>query len=209
MYAISAKTPHGIGYIITILISQFLFKYRLNIMYPCFLIGVLMNKKSIIVNKNCWIIFILSITTYLVCFYFNDFTTASHPLLRLHRFIFSSPIIIISELGLHLYKLVMGIAGAVATISLFIGLGKMLPRTRIGDMLCGWGAFTLGIYLLQAILLEHVLMKTIDLRTMEWTTFNLIVAPGIAFVLLVGCVMIIKVLRKSKYIRIYMLGEKK
>ena len=210
MYFIATRLSHvKTAIAVTLVISQFLFIYRVNVMYPCFLTGVIMARHKDILDRYCWRIFLISLIAYLGCLSFYDYDMASYPLLRLHRYIHVPVLTLLTDMGIHLYKVVMGIAGTISVLALFIGLGKIIPHSRIGDMLCGWGAYTLGVYLLQAIILEHIMMKTMDFSTMGWYTYNLLLTPFLSVIVLIGCLGIVKLIRLSSFGRIYLLGERK
>lgn len=144
---------------------------------------------------------------YSVLFSFDDYEMFSYPVLRLHKYL-TSP-----EIGFYLsiqaYVVAMGIFGTLSVISLFIGIGRILPHTKKGEWLSRWGSETLGIYLVQAILLEHFLMKTLDFSNVSWGLFNLVIAPIIATSVIIICLAIIYWMKKSRFLRIYFLGENK
>lgn len=113
-------------------------------MYPAFLVGAYLYTNKVIETK-CWSIFLVSLPIYLIFFSFNDYEMFSYPVLRLHRLL-SSP-----DLGTYLsvqaYIIGMGIFGSLSVISLFIGLGQLLPNSKVGEFMSSCGSKTLGIYL--------------------------------------------------------------
>lgn len=102
----------------------------------------------------------------------------------------------------------MGSAGSIFIISLFIKLSKILPETKIGNILASWGTLTLGIYLWQAVLLEHIMMKTINLADVNHVLFNYFISPIISIAVLVVCVMLTKALKANKWTALLFLGDK-
>lgn len=198
------------GIIVSLIISQFIPYYQVSLMYPAFLSGVLLYRNSDILNRRSWMIFVYSAVIYGICFSLDNAKFTGTPPFGWHKLILDSHAVSTwQHLGIQIYKIIMGISGAIATISLFISLGRIFPHSKFGDMIAGWGALTLGIYLIQAILLEHFMMKYIDFSEMNFYTFNFIICPILSIIVLVICVGIIKLMRKSRYLRLYLLGEKK
>lgn len=195
------------GLILTIVISQFIFAYRVNEMYPAFLVGAFLYNHKIFLEKNWLSIFFACLIIYLILFSYDDYEMFSNPVLYLHRYLLSPELI--HYLSIHSFFIVMGIFGTLATVSLFIGLGRILPHMKIGDNISRWGSETLGIYLIQAIILEHFLMRTIDFSNVSWWLFNLVVAPIMAIIVIILCLTIISGMRRIRFLRIYFLGETK
>ena len=132
---------------------------------------------------------------------------AHMPLMRIHRFIHMAPDAAIAIAGTHLYKLVMGMAGSIMILSLFIIGHKMCPPNRITNTLCKWGQYTLGIYLLQAIIVEHIMMRTLDFSNLSYPMFNFVVAPIISVLVLILCTGIINLIHRSRLTSLLILGE--
>lgn len=196
-----------IGIILTLAISQFVFVYKVNEMYPSFLVGAYLYSHRAYLEKYWLRIFLVCIISYVILFSFDDYEMFSYPVLRLHKYI-RSP-----EIGFYLsiqaYIIAMGIFGALSVISLFVGVGQRYSNTKYGEYISRWGSETLGIYLIQAILLEHFMMKTLNFSNVSWGLFNLVTAPIIAIIVIISCITIISVMRKSRLCRIYFLGENK
>lgn len=196
-----------IGLILTLAISQFVFMYKVNEMYPAFLVGAFLYNHKIFLEKNWLSIFLPCLIIYLILFSFDDYEMFSYPVLRLHKYLKSPEISF--YLSIHAYVIAMGIFGALSVVSLFIGIGRILPHMKTGEYISRWGSETLGIYLIQAILLEHFLMRTLDFSDISWSLFNLVIAPIIAIIVIILCLIIIYGMKRSRFLRIYFLGENK
>lgn len=196
-----------IGLIFTLAISQFVFVYKVNEMYPAFLVGACLYSYRRYLEKYWLSFFLVCLVIYLILFSFDDYEMFSYPVLRLHKYLRDPEIGF--YLSIHKYVIAMGIFGSLSVISLFVGLGRILPNTKIGDYIAGWGSETLSIYLIQAILLEHFLMKTLNFSNISWGLFNFVIAPIIATLVIILCLTIIYEMRKNNFIRIYFLGENK
>lgn len=208
LYWLCRRFPNlTVGIILTIVISQFMFVYKVNEMYPAFLIGAFLHSHKTFLEKYCWVIFFISTIIFLTLFSFDDYEMFSYPVLRLHRYL-NSP-----EIGFYLsiqaYVVALGVCGSLSVISLFLGMDRILPHTKFSELVAGWGKETLGIYLIQAILLEHFLMKTVDFSNYSWGLFNLVIAPTMAILVVLLCIIIIHGMRKFRFLRIYFLGESK
>lgn len=176
-------------------------------MYPAFLVGAYLYSHRAYLEKYWFSLFLICLIIYLILFSFDDYEMFSYPVLRLHKYLRSPEISF--YLSIQAYVIAMGIFGTLSVISLFIGIGRILPSTKIGEDMSRWGSQTLGIYLIQAILLEHFLMKTLNFSDVSWGLFNLVIAPTIAILVIILCLAIIYVMRKSSFFRIYFLGENK
>ena len=208
LYWVCRKTPNIIvGIVLTLAISQFVYVYKVNEMYPAFLVGAYLYRYRTYLEKNWLRIFIICLIIYLILFSFDDYEMFSYPVLRLHRSLMSPGIML--YLSIHAYVIAMGIFGTLSVISLFIGMGRILPHSKIGEYVSYCGAETLGIYLIQAILLEHFLMKTLDFSNVSWGLFNLVIAPMIAILVIILCLTIVYWMRKSRFVRVFFLGENK
>ena len=195
-----------VGIIITLLLSQAI-TFKVSYLYPTFLIGVWLYEKRTILAKNCWKIFCSSLIVFLFLFSFDTYEMAAHKIsfefLNSH-IVYSG---LIAKLLIHLFEVLIGSVGSLTVISLFIGLGKIIPSTKSGTIIVGWGSLTLGIYLLQAIILEHWMMVAFDFSKMDWFVFNFILTPLLSVLVLIVCVMIVKLLRRRAFPRKYLLGE--
>ena len=196
-----------VGLILTLAISQFIFVYKVNAMYPAFLLGAFLTNYRENLEKYWVGIFLICLTIYLILFSFDDYDMFSYPLLRLHRFIMSP------DLGFYLaiqtFFVALGIFGSLSVITLFIGIGRILPVMKSSVNISNWGSETLGIYLIQAIILEHFMMKSLDFSNFSWGMFNLVIAPIIAILVIIISLIIIHGMKKSRFLRIYFLGENK
>lgn len=197
-----------LGLLFTLLFSQLIYVYKVHTMYPCFLAGVLMKRYTDIINQKWFGISMISLFVFLICFTFDDSIMSGWPVLRLHWFFHASILETMKAYGIHLYKVIMGIAGSVAVTTLFIGLGRIIPRSRLGNILLSWGGLTLGIYLIQAIVLEHFMMLSLNFAGMNWYLFNFVATPLLSALVLIICVLLIRLIQQSRILRFLLLGEK-
>lgn len=214
LYWVCRKIPNlTLGLIFTLVISQFVFAYKVNEMYPAFLVGAFLYTHKNYLEKYSLSIFFTCLISYLILFSFDDYEMFSYPVLRLHQYLFSTGIGL--YLSVQVYFIALGITGTLTVISLFIGAERIFNnkksshKAKIAEYMSRWGSETLGIYLIQAILLEHCLMRTLNFANISWELFNLIIAPIVAIIVIIMCLVIINWMKKVKFLRLYFLGENK
>lgn len=208
LYYIAIHSPNpSVALIVTLILSQFCFAYQVNNMYPCFLLGAFINRHYDWIKAKAVHVLIISAAVYIVLL--TQWTTemAQTPLMRIHRFIHMAPDAAITIAGTHMYKLVMGMAGSIMFLSIFIIGQKLFSPNRTTNTICKWGQYTLGIYLLQAIIVEHIMMRTLDFSNLSYPIFNFAVAPIISVIVLILCVGIINLIHRSRLTSLLILGE--
>lgn len=198
-----------VGFLITIIVSQFIYLYQINWMYIPFIIGgyLFHHKESLI--KRGWITTLISGIIYWLMFFSWNVEMASMGWFKLYKYLFYPNIHNLPfPLFCFVYKMIMGVCGSLFFISLFIECAKYFKENRFGNILASWGTLTLGIYLWQAILLEHIMMKTINLANIEWVLFNFVVSPLISVGVLILCGWLTKWMRGNQWLSYIFLGSK-
>lgn len=198
-----------VGFLITIIVSQFIYFYQINWMYIPFIIGAYLfhHKESLI--KRGWITTLISGIIYWLMFFSWNVEMASMGWFKLYKYLFYPNIHNLPfPLFCFVYKMIMGVCGSLFFISLFIDCAKYFKENRFGNILASWGTLTLGIYLWQAILLEHMMMKTINLANIEWVLFNFVVSPLISVGVLILCGWLTKWMKGNQWLSYIFLGSK-
>lgn len=209
LYYFSANSKYrNLLFFTTLIISQFCFPYQVNRMYPAFLIGVYIRQHYDWFKFHLKTIFIISSLIFVPMALTWDADLIKTPIMRPHIFLHMDTEKIITITYAHYYRIVMGIAGSIMFISLFLTGAKFFPNSKIGDTLCEWGQYTLGIYLLQAVIIEHWMMRYIDLSAMDFAKFNYIISPLISIATLLLCIGIIHLIHKSNILSFLILGKK-
>lgn len=115
------------------------------------------------------------------------------------------------EIGRYLYvryyRILMGFAGSTTFIALFYSLSRWIPNSKLGDTLCKYGKYTLGIYILQTFFLEMILRDNLSCDGLSFCIFNFIVAPLISSCVLIICLVCIKIIHCSPIASWLLLGE--
>ena len=107
----------------------------------------------------------------------------------------------------YLFKLALGLSGALACFVLFQStIGKIQP-SPIFEWLARLGGATLGVYVLQAILLEYILPHYVSLEAFPIMGIVFLM-PLLSFVALFVCFGLVQTIRKSRLLGFIMLGEK-
>lgn len=189
---------------ITFFISQVIFVFQINLMYPCFVFGVIIHKYIKLIRQNALLISLTSGIIFLTMLLFWDASFWLYP----HKQI---------RIGLHdniecYYfigcRMVIGLFGTLLFISLFLYLSSIFRLPKFVKSLISLGQDTLGIYLLQTFLLEMLLPKILNLDNMDFIWFNFIVTPIISLFIMVLCITILHFIKKSNLLSLILLGKK-
>jgi uncharacterized membrane protein YeiB len=183
-------------------------RLRLDVMFPSFVFGMLLNRCLPILKVRAKTVFVVSLCAFLAMLYFwnSDFFRLP-PEIRL-MFESGDYTELMWFIGRKLYSIVIGIFGSMT----FITLACMaFARPRSGKavaVMCDWGKYTLAIYILQSIILEHYMEMYIKFDGIQFALFNFVVAPAISFAVLVVCVYIAKLLMKNRVAAFMLFGRR-
>lgn len=190
--------------IATIAISQIIAVNFVSFMFPCFLIGwELRQNKSfskLIISNHVFLCLLFGIA---LVFWDSDMWQNSHgiPANIFDKNLSTWIIIILSRL----YRLLIGILGSLAAISLFHNF-KYNTNSSITISAITSGRYTLEIYIIQSILIEKILCNYIKLQMSQFY-YNLIVTPIIAITILALCIFIAQGTHKNKYVALFLWGR--
>ena len=194
------------GYLFAILISQFLPIYRFEIMFPCFIAGMLYRRFERIVLQSSFTIVIIMFLVYLLGYLYlwKPCMQESYNLLDyLTSF---------SAIGLILYRRLLGIViGVSASIMLILCFNKMneiLNNKNIWRDLSAIGKYTLGIYIIQDIILIGILSKIIDLENLNIYLFSAFITPFVSILVLVFSYKATVLFKQNNHTALFLLGEK-
>lgn len=190
--------------IVSLALSQCIFVYRVNLMYPCFLFGVFLNANIALLRRYALAISTVSGLCYagLLCFWgahvwHSPYVSMSFGIQPLPEFwLYTS------------YRIVTGLAGSLFFISLFL---YVFSRINLSDRLlkvCTCGQETLGIYIMQTFLLETLMPRLLNLDGAEFFMFNFILTPLISLFVLVACIVMFRLIRKSSVLSLLLLYKK-
>ena len=196
--------------LLTIIFTQFIEIYKISLMYPCFFIGYVLrfkdlsgfiSKRNVIAILAC--VFIISLFFWDQSFW-DNIASFKRAVLLLG----------LGELDwswfyYRYFPYFIGIIGSLFFIGLFLKLQFFYDgKGRFCRMCADWGSKTMGIYLIQLVLLETVLPHYVTFDSINLLfPYNFIITPMIASVILFLCVVIIKILEKSKPAQAILLGK--
>lgn len=192
--------------IIGLLISLMLGRFNFMWMYPCFIFGVILRRNFSWIKSNAGILALFSgiIFVTMLSFWGADFWIK-----RDKGAILSS----LPDMTLfydwfyhYTFKNVIGLAGTLFFITLFEYLSDKIKITNIGRTICGWGSQTLGIYLYQTVIIEILMARWIKFDSISPLIFDFIVTPLISIAVLLLCLWLISLTKKSRWLSLFLLG---
>lgn len=193
-------------YIISIILSQTVFVYQFNLMFPCFMFGVLLkNNWNFVIAKSKYQIIITG-TLFLVLLIPWDESFwiipsgGTYPLHSLESLsIFY---------GQFYYRMLIGIAGSMFFILVADLLCKIYRDNKWISHFSAIGTETLAIYLFQYIIIETLLWRWLKSDNYNVVFFSMILAPMLSMAILYFCIFTVKMVRKSKVSAFLFLGER-
>ncbi|MBQ9362595.1 MAG: acyltransferase [Bacteroidaceae bacterium] len=181
----------AIAVIATVALTFVTNRFRLQELYPCFLIGLYIRYNPDFLKKLARR-FYLPLIVFLVMLLFYDHVTYLNDFSK----------------GIKLpFKIIIGIAGALTFIGLINLLLEKPSNSPVIKTLCDFGKYTLGIYILQSIILEKILGNLINFDGMNIYVFNYIVTPVISGILLFVCKWITILIKKNHIVEFILLGK--
>ena len=174
--------------IASVVLSQFVDSYRISFMYPCFLLGCALNyypKFKNVVTK-----YYIVIGVFFVSILFVNYEKGC------------------SLLSKSFISYLTGFLGSLFFIGLFIKrFSRFNEAGIINKLISVCGKDTLGIYLVQLILLETLIPYYLQLDTLTFFSFNFVLTPITALIVLATSMCMITVIKRNKYLRLILLGS--
>ena len=179
-----------------------------NFMLPMFCLGMLVGRRREGMERHRIIWMVLSAVVFgvLLCFWSGHLTVYEHPT----RFWSagtdgSACTPDWANLGLTIYRLALGMAGSMTFFLLSKPVYEAIRGWRWTGTLCRIGGATLGIYFLQTFLLEILVNR---LQVYVPIPHSYWVAPLLAIAELAICYNLVLLIRKTRLLRLLILGEK-
>lgn len=180
--------------------------YYSNVFFllPYFWMGYFI-KDFLLKNRHRLMIAMVSLAVFVVLFHFwkGLYTVYAMPSLifDVRNFSFS-----LNNLFLSLYRFAIGAFGSLTILFLMKEIVK--KKAKIGE-LANWGRHTMGVYLVQSFVIYFIFHFYKFPRTISIYCFNLIYSPIISLVVLLVCLLILFVIRKFDFLKLFFLGEVK
>lgn len=141
--------------LLSLVVSQVIFFYKIPTLYPCFLFGLMLGMKSYFDNKvgKATIISIFCIWFLCIVFWSSDFLALPIPHYQMDG-------VFVKNEAINVYKIIVGITGTlicVWTVQYFFMVIDNRALSYVKDKVAQIGKFTLDIYILQFFFLETIL----------------------------------------------------
>lgn len=187
------------------IICLFINRFNIYLMFPSFIVGLLLKERNDILQ------FVYQYQLFFWIFFLGLFI--AKPYINFHSVRNISEVIhsgfsstIIPFIFSRLYKIIEGIIGALSFISLFHLLFHNKDNYYI-NRCSDWGKYTLGIYILQAIIIETILTNYIELSHFDISIVNFILTPLISAGVFFICIFIIKTINHSRLLGLLFFGK--
>ena len=197
---LSEKTPNKhVGLIMTLVLSQFLPWYNVWLMYPCFVIGMVMRTNGTLfthIKKYNY----LYLFVFLILLFFWNEAPLRHSKgvgIALLNITNSYTETYNATLFYSGYRFLIGIIGSCGIIGTFLKIIPQDCKNGFVNVCSDWGHYTLGVYLMDSVFTGGILPRIGNMDDMNFLLFNFIVTPAITCLFIAFCVYFIK--RTSKY----------
>jgi len=189
----------------TLLFSQAIFYSQFNLMYPCFLFGIILKQNWECVVKNRFLITGVSGILFLVLLkgwnesFWMIPTGGIYPLHSIRQFC--------AFLPQFYYRMIIGLVGSVFAITTCECVCRRFSKNEIIVALSKIGQNTLGIYLIQTLIIELLLWRWFRFDNLDLKLFQFMIAPIFSAIVMLLCLASMTVIRRFKYASLFMLGE--
>lgn len=188
-----------IGVILVLILSQFIYWFKINDMFPCFLAGCVLRHKINFVENHRFYIFGFSflIFSLLIVWWNREFLERNFN--NIGPFIILNSENISNYILTQCYVLLVGLSASIALFCGFMSLAKKIKNNSIGSYLGMMGSSTLGIYVLQYILLETIFKDSFTLERYNYVLADYFIAPVCAIILAILFGETYQLFRRAKF----------
>ena len=163
----------------------------LTFMYPCFLVGIVIKQNPDILYKLKRHYYLIAVLFLLMLALLDKDTCAKSQ--GIPSGILSADLQVwLTILYARLLRLLLGIIGSLATIAMTLRFKIGEQTSRITDICCEWGKYTLNIYVLQGLILERGLVENINMDDINLKIFCYVISPVLSIALIALCTLISK-----------------
>lgn len=193
---------HRIRWIlVSLILSQFCLIWNVFIMYPCFLLGILIFNNLAWLVKYKWIVISLSgmifFTLSLYISFRPDFWIFNKGIRAAFfsgELTLSNGIPLLIEVILKRYiQLFIGLCSSLFFILLFLVLFNRISNKFL-SFLANQGQYTLSVYVMQTVILETLLAYFISFDSSFFVLFDLAIAPVVSIIVINICLYISKII---------------
>lgn len=177
-------------------------------MYPFFGAGLLYHHFQKRIDSHFAVVLVISFCCYITFFSMYDSVEYN---LYFHPFEWS-----LGGAESYVIRCILGLSGSAMIILLMRWTCEMFSDSKYVGIIAKVGSMTLGIYCIQVILAEgafsHFSSIVDNMNSfygfMRYVIYDMVITPFAAFLTIVFCYLVIGYIRKSKYARLILLGEK-
>lgn len=176
--------------ILSLMLSQIM-PYKLPLMYPCFLVGLLCRRRDFFtILNNKWTVIIVVLFVVLYIFFeqrhmqTNLRETAKGLLLGEYK-------LFLIELWNRIYCLIVGIAGSLSVVSLCKSISQVIMKNNFANRITEFGSQTQAVYILHGPIMVYGIAYFINLNSVDINWYNNFICPVIALMLLILCLFLI------------------
>ena len=196
----------GGAFLLILFVTLFIGKYDITRMFPCFLAGMLLNQKGYrcIEKKNFLYGSFIAFVVLLIFWNIDEsiwlrFGSIQECLQKTFGW---------GEYAYkYIFRIAVGLAGSFFIMSLIYHICHNCQSAFL-QKVSKAGQYTLGVYILQTFLLERIMAKIIHLNSNNYEINILILTPLLAFLVFVICVVVVRLIFKSKMLGSLLFGKK-
>lgn len=189
--------------LLVILASMVLTIFKMNVMFPAFMLGIYIKKKELAgveIGKQ-WVLWLsLSIFVFMAYFYDGHYFNSPNKIMGIIKE--GSLSTWLAYFGKTTYRILIGNCGALSVFLLFRGFFALMGN----NIICKIGRETLGIYILQTVLLETILKQYVTYYGSH-VVMDFVIAPILSLIIMVLCYSITIIMSKNKIAGKLLLGK--
>ena len=189
---------------ITLLLSQLIPVFQIPFMYPSFLMGMLLKNSKTLMSSFLKYRYVLCVSfIVMTLFWTKEAWIGSHGTTLLK----GSEAQILDFFLLRLFRLIIGILGALSFLTLFCAIDESKMISNIVRRLCDYGRYSLEIYIVHSVLFVDFVCRYIKFTEFNFLQFNILVAPMISLLVFAVCCFIIAIVYKSYFLSKILFGR--
>lgn len=182
-------------------------RYKINLMYPAFLMGVVCHGNYDFIKRRSVEIMIASGFIFMTMLSLWDETFWKYQEVWSQQIVLSLRESVEYYFQIY-YRLIIGLAGSLFFFSLFETVFKSSVHNKFLSSLARKGQETLGIYLIQTLLLSNLMPKLIPYHNGAGHIFNFVITPILSLIVFLICLGIIRLIKLNPVTSYLLLGQK-
>ena len=208
LFFIAAKrTKHiALWLAITLIISQIIPYLHLPWMYPAFLLGAAIKHWSEWFKRHSTLLMIATAISFV--WMFPELEAKHYQVIKttdaVLKFFNGDSSMLCQLLALRGFRIALGTA---ATTFIMLAFVRFTPNTATTQRLSQYGAYTLGVYILQTFVLEAIIHHYVSFDCMPLWLHTYVAAPLVAMGVLIITIWLSKLSERNKFTALIFLGK--